>query len=75
MLRRRAHRLASVLERGAHRLALKLKLEVLKRGVTQARILMLKRNPEGLHLKEQHNHRIWQRLRGSRLRLERDLCV
>ena len=41
MLRRGAHRLASVLKHGAHRLALKL-----RREATHACILMLKRDPE-----------------------------
>ena len=52
MLRCRTHRLASVLKRGGHRLALKLNVKllrlafVLKRGATQARVLMVKRDRE-----------------------------
>jgi len=41
MLRCGAHRLASVLERGAHKLVLQLKCEA-----TQGCVLMLKRDPE-----------------------------
>jgi len=41
MLRREAHSLASVLERGTHRLALKLKREAM-----HACVLMFKRDPE-----------------------------
>ena len=41
MLKRGAHRLASVLEHEVHRLALKL-----KREATQACVLMLKRDPK-----------------------------
>jgi len=81
MLRREAYRLVSVLERGAHRLALKL-----KRKASQACICVetwsytgsrfnVEMWPWGLRLKEQHDHCVWQRLRGSRLRLEHDICV
>ena len=68
MLRRGAHRLASMLECGAHRLALKLKREasqacicVETRSYTGSHV-NVKMRPSGLRLKEQHDHRIWQRL-------------
>jgi len=61
MLRRGAHRLASVLEREAHMLALKL-----KREATQACVLMLKRDPEVRVLKSSMI---------ITLGIERDLCI
>jgi len=73
--------LASVLERGAHRIALKLKREASQACIcVETRIYTgshfnVETRPRGLRLKEQHDHRVWQRMRGSRLRLERDLCI
>jgi len=81
ILRCGAHRLASVLERGAHRLALKLKREAFQacicvemRSYTRSHF-NVETWPWGLCLKEHHDHRVWQRLRDSRLRLEGDLCI
>jgi len=81
LMLRWAHKLASMLERGAHRLALKLKHEaslacicVETRSYTCSHF-NIEMRCWGLCLKEQYNHRALQRLRGSHLRLEHNLYV